>query len=497
MESRLDRIWNGITRAARRLRGDRRGAVAIFLAFAIVPMIGFVGIATDTGRGYLVKSRLSSALDAAALAGGLVMFEKTRDADIQMYFNANFPPGYMDATISGPQIKVKKKAETLTLTAAATIPTTFMRVFGYETMTVNAMAEVTRKMTALDVVLAIDMSGSMNSGVAGGKGSRIKAARKAATDLIKILFGKDSSKALLNIGLVPWNGKVNVTIDGTVFDPALTTTRAMPAYVNPEDPSPNPASPPPPNPQNQVFYANNSPVPLLEAPPAGWKGAVYNRFIDDGDPTNDADILYGPVDLLGADWMAWQPIGPEGEPVKKGKCAISVGPECTPTLRHGITPLQNQKNVIVDAVKNLKKPTGVTNIPNGLGWAWRVLKPAAPFTEAVADPGYPRDQAIVLLTDGENFGGSGDGYKATFGLGANARPDMNDRLLALADNIKADGVILYVIQFSNQGSQLRALLQTVASGPGSPYYFFAPDADTLKQVFRQIADHLSQLRLSK
>ncbi len=499
MEPRIDRIWNGIKRAARRLRGDRRGAIAIFLAFAIIPMIGFVGIATDTARAYLVKSRLSSALDSAALAGGLVMFETTRDADVQMYFNANFPPGYMDATISGPQITFDAAAETLTLTAGATIPTSFMRVFGYETMTVNAMAEATRQMTALDVVLAIDMSGSMNSGVAGGGGTRIQAARGAAVELIDILYGNDSSKARLNIGLVPWNGKVNVTIDGSVFDPTLTTTQAVPAFVNPESPSPNPASPPPPNPQNQVFFANNSPVPLLETPPANWQGAVYNRFIDDGDPNNDADILYGPVNLLGADWVAWQPVGPEGEPVPGGaKCALSAGgPECTPTLSHGITPLQNQKQVILDAVNALTTPTGVTNIPNGLGWAWRVLKPPAPFTEAVPNPDYPRDQAIVLLTDGENFGGSGDGYKTTFGLGSNARPDMNDRLLDLSANIKADGVIIYVIQFSNSGSQLRALLQTVASGPASPYYFFAPDSDTLRTVFRQIADHLSALRLSK
>ena len=187
MEPRIDRIWNGVTRAARRLRGDRRGAVALFLAFAIIPMIGFVGIATDTARAYLVKSRLSSALDSAALAGALVMFESTRDADVQMYFNANFPPGYMNATISGPQITVDAAAETITLTAGATIPTSFMRVFGYETITVNAMSEATRKMTALDVVLAIDMSGSMSSGVAGGGGPRIQAARGAAVEPIDIL----------------------------------------------------------------------------------------------------------------------------------------------------------------------------------------------------------------------------------------------------------------------------------------------------------------------
>ncbi len=197
--------------------------------------------------------------------------------------------------------------------------------------------------------------------------------------------------------------------------------------------------------------------------------------------------------------MAWQPLGPESEPVAGStRCARAVGNiECTPTLRHGITPLQNQKQVILDAVSALTSPRGTTNIPGGLGWAWRVLKPPAPFTEAVADPDYDREQAIVLLTDGENFGGSGDGYKATFGYGASARPDMNARLLALADDVKADGVVIYVIQFSNSGTRLRTLLQTGASGPGAPYYFFAPDSDTLQQAFREIADHLTQLRLSK
>ena len=492
------RVWNAIVRPGRRLRLDRRGAVAVFLAFAIVPMIGFIGIATDTARAYLVKSRLSSALDAAGLAGGYSFFLSTRDADIQMFFDANFPTGYMGATVSGPQVTVDEDTETITLTAGATIPTSFMRVFGFETMTVTANAEVTRKMKALDVVLAIDMSGSMGSSVAGG-GTRIEAARAAATELIDILFGGDASKDVLNIGLVPWNGKVNVTIDGTVFDPTLTTTMAVAAFTNPENPPPNPASPPPPNPQNQVFFANNSPVPLLEAPPAGWRGAVYGRFLDDGIATDDADILYGPVNLPGGDWVAWQPLGPESEPVAGWtRCPRAVGnTECTPTLRHGITPLQNQKQIIQDAVNALTSPRGVTNIPGGLGWAWRVLKPPAPFTEAIPDPEFEREQAIVLLTDGENFGGSGDGYKATFGLGASARPAMNDRLLTLGNAIKGDDVIIYVIQFSNSGSQLQALLQTVASGPGSPFYYFAPDAATLQQVFREVANHLSELRLSK
>lgn len=486
-------IRAAVFRLARRFHAERRGAIAIFLAFAIIPLIGFIGIGTDTARAYLVKSRLSSALDAAGLAGGGGFYEATRDDDIRMFFNANFPAGYMDATVTGPTITADTVNETITLTASATMPTTFMRLFGFKNLTVAAEAQVTRKMQALDMVMAIDMSGSMNWSASGG-GSRITAARNAATELVNILFGTDNQKNLLNIGLVPWNGKVNVMIDGTVYDSAATTSQATGAFTNPETGGG----------QSEVYFANNSPVPLLSSPPADWQGCVFNRFIDDADEATNADHLLGPQSTPGADWLAWQSIYPGADPAWGGEpvpgpaqCSLNVSGECRRCLDHGITPLQNQKQVILDAVAALVSPTGTTNIPQGLGWAWRVLKPDAPFTEAVANPNYERQQAILLLTDGENYGGSGDGYKTTFGGGGTAQPEMNARLLKLADNIKASGVILYVIQFANQGTALQSLLQQVASGPDSPYYYYAPDAATLQSIFREIANHLSQLRLSK
>ena len=72
-------------------RRDQRGNVAVIVGAAIIPLVGALGLATDTARGYLVKARLSQALDAAALAGGKVYFSTQRDADIKKYFAANFP----------------------------------------------------------------------------------------------------------------------------------------------------------------------------------------------------------------------------------------------------------------------------------------------------------------------------------------------------------------------------------------------------------------------
>ena len=457
------------------------------VAFATIPIVGFIGIGTDTSRGYLVRSRLSSALDAAALVGGRNFFLPTRDDDIRRFFEANFPLGYLNSTVSGPVITANEEDETLYVTASAAVDTSFMRIFGFDTLNVSAEAEVTRSLQALDFVLAMDMSGSMTASAAGG-GTRIEAARAAATELVNVLFGPDETKELLNIGLVPWNGKVNVTLNGSVFDPTLTVTQPVAAFTNPETSLP----------QSEVYFANNSPVELLAPPPATWQGCVFSRYSFDADDTNDADTVLPPVTVGGADWVAWQPIGPEGEPVSGGTCTLAVNGECRPCLDAAITPLQNTKSTIQNAIDTLLNPLGTTNITQGLGWAWRVLKPTAPFTEADPNPPFVRQQAVVLLTDGENFGGSGDGYKTVFGGGTAAGPaGMDARLLELANNLKADGVILYVIQFANGGTALQTLLQQVASGPVSPYYHYAPDVTTLQQVFVEVANHLSELRLSK
>jgi len=58
-------------------------------------------------------------------------------------------------------------------------------------------------------------------------------------------------------------------------------------------------------------------------------------------------------------------------------------------------------------------------------------------------------------------------------------------------------VKIYTIQFANSGSAMQALLKEVASSPDSPFYHYAPDATALNQVFREVANHLSNLRLSK
>jgi Flp pilus assembly protein TadG len=326
------RIINRLAKKLGLFRRDQRGNVAVIVGAAIIPLVGALGLATDTARGYLVKARLSQALDAAALAGGKVYFSTQRDDDIKKYFGANFPSAstpvydaeytatFMDAkvTLNHPVNGGTTGKENLTLTAQATIPTTFMRVLGFDTVTVDAASQVTRAISALDAVISLDMSGSMES-----PSTKITAARDGAVTFVDSVFGTNATAPtltidgttynLLNIGFVPWNAKTRVTTQGVTF--SSVTTQAVAPFVNPVTGDT----------QSVLYIANNSQVPLLMNPnnlPGGWSGCVYARYLGDAYNNNDADIVRGQVTMgSGAgqrQWMGWEPMAVDDSQARSG-----------------------------------------------------------------------------------------------------------------------------------------------------------------------------------
>jgi Putative Flp pilus-assembly TadE/G-like len=69
------------------------------MGLAIIPLFAAIGLAIDTGRGYMLKSKLSYAIDAAGLAGGRAFETENRLENVKMFFDANFPPGYMESEL--------------------------------------------------------------------------------------------------------------------------------------------------------------------------------------------------------------------------------------------------------------------------------------------------------------------------------------------------------------------------------------------------------------
>jgi Flp pilus assembly protein TadG len=145
---------------------NEKGMVLVYMAGAITVLLLFSGLAVDTGRIYIVKAQLTKALDGAALGAARNMNSGNPTAEAQRIFNANFPANYFGATLtSGPTVVVTTDAASgrnvVDVSAAASLPTTFMRLGNFTTMNVNATAEATRRM--VDLSLILDVSGSIGA----------------------------------------------------------------------------------------------------------------------------------------------------------------------------------------------------------------------------------------------------------------------------------------------------------------------------------------------
>ncbi|HLJ47411.1 MAG TPA: vWA domain-containing protein [Bryobacteraceae bacterium] len=156
-----------------------RGFALIVNAAMLVFTVAAVGLALDVGSIYMIKGRLSAAVDAAALAAGrsvnlanTVQAAQTAATNMaNQFFSANFPAGYLGTTGS-PTVNPTFEQEVdgsgnpdgiLNITVAASVnaPTYFMNIFGVRSIPVSATGTATRR--GLVMLLVLDESSSMNT----------------------------------------------------------------------------------------------------------------------------------------------------------------------------------------------------------------------------------------------------------------------------------------------------------------------------------------------
>ncbi len=476
-----DRFLGAAATALRNYLGGNRGGVLVWGGFMLVPLLGFMGLGVDGARGYMVKARLSQALDAAALAAGKYATNTGKaEEEATMTFKANFPNGYMGAAVTGPVISFNSLNDLVGVNATAVLPTYFVHLLGVPTFTVSASTEVMRKTVYMDVVVSLDVSGSMNEYISGVK--KIDAARTAAQTLTDSLFGASETKEFLKMGLITWNSNARILPIGQSYQSSTLTQQNVTSYNNPYRKSDGTyyGSPFPTNATfNKVYFANGIPVPLMTQPPSNWKGCVMQRYTPDS-TSNDGDIELGTGTFNGKTYKAWQP-----------------APNSFQCPTQGIRRLTNVKSDMTSAINQVVNPGNNTSLAVGLVWGWRLLgQPGSPFygdgTPPPSDPDKELVRAVIIMTDGANTQASGDAYNNWLNAS-----NLNARTQAVATKIKETGVIIYAIQFGYNDGPQEALMKSIASGPTSPYYQYAPDAPALQMVFKEIGNHLSKLRLSK
>jgi len=215
---------------------DRRGNVLIMTAAIAVVLFGSVGLAIDATRAWMVRSRLATALDAAALVAarsysiGVNATQLNQiKTDACNVFWANFgrtganpcvssggvldtttlSTGYIGASATNPDLSTANNV--LTVTANATLNTTFMRVLGINSLPVfTAAAAATRVVASLEIALALDVTGSMSPIPNGGTETKIQSLRTAGQSFVTTIFNGAETRERLWVSVVPYTTHVNL-----------------------------------------------------------------------------------------------------------------------------------------------------------------------------------------------------------------------------------------------------------------------------------------------
>jgi Flp pilus assembly protein TadG len=330
-----------------RFRRDERGAVALLLGLALVPLIGFGGAALDYSRATLIRTKLQTALDAALLGaaqGGAVNLseEQLSDAvrsrleplvgslqlkDISISARVDFTAGRFAAEVSG------------------VVPTTLMSVLGKPSLPVGTAATAAWSIQDVEVALVLDNTGSMAETLGGsrrgGSGtSKIEALRTAAGNFVTFMKGLSGNKPdAIKIALVP-------------FDTAVRLDNQL----------------------ARSFWV----VSDRDTQKNGWSGCVYDR-----DQPND--VLDTPSETSSAATL------------------FRADPDRTKNNDCGLTPVQPLTSNLgsLSGVIGSMRAVGYTNLTIGLAWGWHVLTPSDPITNA-APLKSKTQKFIVFMTDGMN-----------------------------------------------------------------------------------------------
>lgn len=453
-----------IVRSMKAYAKEQAGVVAVVFGIMVPVIIGAVGISIDVAQSYLVRDRLTHAVDAAALAAAASSTDDPDEIEARVndFIEANYPPDKVGFTVD---INVDPGVDTLGVNATARLETSFMKLFGVETIDVYVETEVRREVKAIEVALVMDVTGSMSTN------NNIGALRTAATNFVNVMFERTNDLNYLKIGLVPFSTSVNVGPYGVGLTPG-GQNYGLP-FVDLSDID---------GASNRVYYDQFSYNAGYTANRMKWGGCVLEGAYPD-----DVEDHDGP-------WKPYRYCRNSSDDVVCDSNNANSKPNYV-CPRSTILPLSNNKNELLSHIQTLEA-SGNTYVNIGLVWGLRVLSPDFPFMEGVewADPNWKK--AVILMTDGEN---QAHPYYSAYGRSSTANmtnTKLNNRVLDVCDELKAKGTLVYTITFySNISNSTKNIYKQCATQPSM--WYDAPTQAKLIEVYGAIAKELSNLHITK
>jgi Flp pilus assembly protein TadG len=153
-------------------RRRQRGQVVVYSALLLTVLMGLAGAGVDYGLIVIESAKLQNALDAAALAGARALVTATSQATQDAAGEAaavNYLSlhGYTEG-VNGAHFTYAKSAsdggawhDTMTIVGTVAKPTSFWRIIGINTTNLNQRAVAAAGAGMVDVMLSLDLSGSM------------------------------------------------------------------------------------------------------------------------------------------------------------------------------------------------------------------------------------------------------------------------------------------------------------------------------------------------
>ncbi|MCG6203053.1 pilus assembly protein [Rhodopseudomonas sp. HC1] len=434
----LDRV----SQAWRHLACDDRGNIAVIFAIMALPMLSFVGVAVDFSRASSARSAMQAALDSTSL---MIAKEAATSSDLNARAAAVFAALYKHDEVTGVTIATAYTAQSgttpgkLVITGAGQLPTTFMKVVGFNKMDIGTSSTTTWASMKLRVALALDNTGSMD------KSKKLVELKKAAKILVARLRETVVANGDVYISLVPFHWVVNIGNSATT------------------------------SPYLDWSWWDRAGSETQGKSHASWTGCVKDRA--------------EPDDISAA---ASGNFPPELYITSNGKKNVDACTTLQPLL-----PLTYDFDAINTGIDSMVA-LGGTNQPVGLFWAWWTLRSAAPFAAPPKDPNSQYLTAIVLLTDGENTGNSyyDDKNKGKKCNGTSLCSEVDTRQQYLCDAIKADnGTLIYTVDVNTDNGPSRPVLKTCASGESK--FFALTNAEQMTGAFEEIAASMRKLRVAQ
>lgn len=185
-------------------RNREQGQSLPLLGLALVALVALVGFGIDVGRIYATRTELTRSLDAGALAGVQELPDMSKAATTaQGYVAYNDPQAF---NIQAQQVGSESR---LRVTASKKVDMAFLQVVGVSQVTVTQTSVAGMGTVPIDVVMAIDVTGSMgyspcNAGYSNS-GCKIKEAKDAANALTDVLVPAGTTTDTTKLGMVAFN----------------------------------------------------------------------------------------------------------------------------------------------------------------------------------------------------------------------------------------------------------------------------------------------------